>query len=472
MAWKCSVRVTDPRKWASLAPLTRGVADLGRPAWREGKRSDKNLNFEDHKNAFRHRTTGELVRALSILNLCSFEGFVNNSLKLMQVSQRVLGARLFEAIIRPTLYDQFVAGDDGPSMRKTIERLRQSHVRPMIACMMEDDEATTGKEKEKEFYENLRRIINCIELLGEVRSSGPTLQVKMTGLMPVPLVVKIGELSLDKQVQLRLAKAFTKTMVTGRSQSSHIEDVLDTAAAADSGLSSALKRLKHIGEASQRHGVLILIDAEYISMNRGLNTFALAMMGAYNKDRPWIWDTIQCYLKEAFTNTERVVQQTEAMGVCFGVKVVRGAYMDRERQLANEQAYSSPINDTYEATGQMYRRVVDHLLKHIKQVGQRCNIVVATHNEDAIQFALQRIEELDLDMKSGCVNFAQLYGMCEQVTVPLAQAGLPVYKSIPYGSVSEVLPYLYRRASENRSVLAGARKERTLLWKELRSRIL
>jgi len=123
-----------------------------------------------------------------------------------------------------------------------------------------------------------------------------------------------------------------------------------------------------------------------------------------------------------------------------------------------------------QATSVMYNRVVDLMLEHIAEVGDRCNIVCGTHNETGALHAAGRLAELSIPPHSDRVVFGQIYGMADQISVPLAAAGFTVYKSVPFGPLGEVLPYLSRRAAENRVVLAGARREQELLWREIRRR--
>ena len=216
----------------------------------------------------------------------------------------------------------------------------------------------------------------------------------------------------------------------------------------------------------------LLVDGEYTYMNPGISALALGMMMASNKEQPVIWNTYQCYLSATLDNIKKDLAVAEAAGCCFGAKIVRGAYLEKERKLALEQGYPDPINPTYEATGQMYNDVVDFMTEHISKVGDRCNIVCGTHNEAGALHAASRLTELSIEPKSDRVVFGQIFGMADQISVPMAAAGLTVYKSVPYGPLGEVLPYLSRRAAENRVVLAGARREQEMLGKELKRRIV
>ena len=234
---------------------------------------------------------------------------------------------------------------------------------------------------------------------------------------------------------------------------------------------SMLFDMTRFGREGMKQELRLLVDGEYTYMNPGISALALGMMMAFNKEQPVVWNTYQCYLSATLDNITKDLAVAETAGCCFGAKIVRGAYLEKERKLALDQGYPDPINPTYEATGQMYDHVVDFMTEHISKVGDRCNIVCGTHNEAGALHAASRLTELAIEPKSDRVVFGQIFGMADQISVPMAAAGLTVYKSVPYGPLGEVLPYLSRRAAENRVVLAGARREQEMLVKELRRRI-
>uniref|UniRef100_A0A8C4Y4X4 Proline dehydrogenase n=1 Tax=Gopherus evgoodei TaxID=1825980 RepID=A0A8C4Y4X4_9SAUR len=219
-------------------------------------------------------------------------------------------------------------------------------------------------------------------------------------------------------------------------------------------------------------GVRVLVDAEFTYLNPALRLVTLALMGRWNRAEPWVWNTYQCYLQDCLARLGADVALAERWGFCFGVKLVRGAYLEQERRLAREGGYPDPLHPTWEATNHSYQRCLDLLLELVARDGQRCQLIVASHNESSVSHALRRMEELGIARDRGAVCFGQLLGMCDHVSLALGQAGYAVYKSVPYGAVEEVLPYLVRRAQENQSVLQGIRRERDLLRRELWRRLL
>jgi proline dehydrogenase len=171
------------------------------------------------------------------------------------------------------------------------------------------------------------------------------------------------------------------------------------------------------------------------------------------------------------------LEQAKRQIFYYGAKLVRGAYMEQERARAKLLGYKDPINPDYEATSAMYHSVLDECLtriKALKEAGddpQKIGIMVASHNADTVRYGLCLMSELELDPQERVLCFAQLLGMCDQITFPLGQAGYSVYKYVPYGPVNEVLPYLSRRANENGGMLGKVALEKNMLGKELFRRI-
>lgn len=218
-------------------------------------------------------------------------------------------------------------------------------------------------------------------------------------------------------------------------------------------------------------GVRLMVDAEQSYFQPAISRLTVEAQRRFNGSQPLIYNTYQCYLREAYNNVTGDMELSRREGWHFGTKLVRGAYMEQERERAAQMGYEDPINPTYEKTNEMYHRCLDYVLEEIKQ-GRKASVMVASHNEDTVKFTLRRMMELGIHPSDKKVCFGQLLGMCDQITFPLGQAGFPVYKYVPYGPVKEVLPYLSRRAQENRGFMQRANRERDLLWKEVKRRLL
>ncbi|MED6276684.1 hypothetical protein CHARACLAT_005484 [Characodon lateralis] len=232
-----------------------------------------------------------------------------------------------------------------------------------------------------------------------------------------------------------------------------------------------LQRVDILAKHALENGVRLMVDAEQTYFQPAISRLTLEMQRKFNKEKPVIFNTYQCYLKEAYDNVTLDVELSRREGWYFGAKLVRGAYMYQERDRAQEIGYEDPINPDYEATNRMYHKCLEYVLEEIEH-NRKANVMVASHNEDTVKFTLQKMNEMGLSPTDNKVYFGQLLGMCDQISFPLGQAGFPVYKYVPYGPVNEVIPYLSRRAQENRGFMKGSQRERSLLWNELRRRFL
>jgi len=238
-----------------------------------------------------------------------------------------------------------------------------------------------------------------------------------------------------------------------------------------------VNRLHTIFSYASSQNVRVMVDAEQSYFQPAIHRLTIEFMRTYNKEKAIVFNTYQCYLRKAHKTITLDLEQAKRQNFYFGAKLVRGAYMEQERARAGLLGYKDPINPDYEATSAMYHKVLDECLTRIHDLKtsdddpQKIGIMVASHNEDTVRYGVKRMAELELDPQERVLCFAQLLGMCDQITFPLGQSGYSVYKYVPYGPVNEVLPYLSRRANENGGLLDKVEKEKGLLRKELVARI-
>lgn len=239
-----------------------------------------------------------------------------------------------------------------------------------------------------------------------------------------------------------------------------------------------IRRLNTIVKTAEELDVRIMIDAEQTYFQPAISRITLEMMRKYNKDKAIVFNTYQCYLREAYREVNTDLEQAKRQNFYFGAKLVRGAYMEQERARASALGYSDPVNPNYEATTEMYHKTLTECLRRIKILkdngddAKKIGIMVASHNEDTVRYAIEKMKEIGISPEDKVICFGQLLGMCDYITFPLGQAGYSAYKYIPYGPVQEVLPYLSRRAQENKGVLKKIQKEKRLLLAEIRRRLL
>ncbi|XP_050716147.1 hydroxyproline dehydrogenase-like isoform X1 [Eriocheir sinensis] len=489
------------------------------------------LDFGDGSWVFRHKTARELLRGLLVLHACAVDPLVTHSYKLMKIGERLLGSSLLGLLMSP-FYSQFVAGDSEAELGRVSRSLADVGVRLMVAPMLETD-LGEGVDEQEMYRRNLDKTLMLVaqtrrqSVMGGAR---PVCQTKMTAHLTADVLKRVSDayqsLTLEgkteavrelgqlmvKEATKEEGEAGGKKREAGReewphpstssvsSSSSSLQGLLRSLPLQESDahrLLCCLPRLHQLGETCRREDVVLAVDAEYTYTNPAINLMTLAMMHVFNRQEkrggggrgrgPIVWNTYQGYLKAGVENLQEDLAVARALGedMSFGVKLVRGAYLERERAWAAEQGRPDPVNDTYEDTCDVYNRMVEVMLAEVDAAenasgggegaegGQVSRaVMVATHNEESVVLATQKATRLGLDTRGGSVVFAQVYGMAENISVPLAAAGFLVYKSVPVGSVAEVLPYLSRRAAENRAVMRGARRERQLLAKELAARVV
>nr|XP_023030410.1 proline dehydrogenase 1, mitochondrial isoform X1 [Leptinotarsa decemlineata]XP_023030411.1 proline dehydrogenase 1, mitochondrial isoform X1 [Leptinotarsa decemlineata] len=238
-----------------------------------------------------------------------------------------------------------------------------------------------------------------------------------------------------------------------------------------------IRRMNTIVKAAQDMDVRIMVDAEQTYFQPAITRITLEFMRKYNKDKAIVFNTYQCYLRNALSEVATDLEQAKRQNFYFGAKLVRGAYLEQERARAAAMGYPDPTNPSFEATSEMYHNTLTECLRRIKAFKEKGEdkkiaIMVASHNEDTVRFAIEKMKEFGIEPSDKVICFGQLLAMCDYITFPLGQSGYSAYKYIPYGPVNEVLPYLSRRAHENKGVLKKIKKEKSLLSKEILRRLV
>ncbi|CAH0595511.1 unnamed protein product [Chrysodeixis includens] len=233
-----------------------------------------------------------------------------------------------------------------------------------------------------------------------------------------------------------------------------------------------LRRLNHIIRIANDADVRIMIDAEQTYFQPAISRICLEMMRRYNKDKFLVFNTYQTYLKNTYQEILTDLEQAQRQNFYWGAKLVRGAYIEQERARAAAMGYEDPTCESVDATTVSFHKCLKEILSRVKGPNkERLGIMVASHNEDTVRYAIQLMKEHDIKPEDKVVCFGQLLGMCDHITFPLGQAGYSAYKYVPYGPVVEVLPYLSRRANENRGFLKKIKKEKKLILKEILRRV-
>jgi proline dehydrogenase len=227
-------------------------------------------------------------------------------------------------------------------------------------------------------------------------------------------------------------------------------------------------RIDYICKAAAEHNIMVLIDAEESWIQKPVDELTDAMMERYNRSKVIVFNTFQLYRHDRLVFLEESYKKAQAKGYLVGAKLVRGAYMEKERTRAAEMSYPSPIQPNKESSDKDYDAAVLFCLQHLDGLA----LFIGTHNEGSCLKAAKYMHDHGIPASTDKVWFSQLYGMSDNVSFNLAHAGYHVAKYLPYGPVKDVLPYLMRRAQENTSVAGQTGRELSLINKEMARRKL
>ena len=241
-------------------------------------------------------------------------------------------------------------------------------------------------------------------------------------------------------------------------------------------------RAHQLATAANKAGVRLLMDAEQVRFQPAIDNLVLDLQQTFNSsstiDHPIIYNTYQCYRTDAIQRLENDVERSKLFDYHFGAKLVRGAYMDSERDLASKCGIASPIHDTIEDTHRCYNNAVEFLLQKSMEeedsdaTNRRIEVMCATHNQESIEMAINVMNQHGINgaTENPMIRFAQLYAMADHLSFSLGNHGYAVYKYLPYGDVQQVTAFLLRRAQENGAALEGTNTDLGMIESELRRR--
>lgn len=337
-------------------------------------------------------------------------------------------------LIRKTIFKQFVGGETLEETKNVASVLGKYGVEAIL------DYGVEGKEGEESFDHatgEFIRVINYAATQGNL----PFMSIKVTGFARFALLQK-----LDEAPRLR----------------SGIHDHEAETAEWD----RVRERMYSICEAAAEKNIGVLVDAEESWIQDPVDRLTMEMMEIFNKDRVIVYNTIQLYRHDRLHFLKLSHQIAKQQGFLLGVKLVRGAYMEKERARAAEKGYESPIQKNKEASDKDYNEAVEYCINNLEQV----SVIVASHNEKSNLLAARLMDEKGLPHNHPHVHFSQLYGMSDNITFNLAKEGFKVSKYLPFGPIRDVIPYLMRRAQENSSMSGQTGRELSLINKELERR--
>ena len=391
-----------------------------------------NISFENTQNAFAYKSTKALKSAKLLFGFMGYPKLVQMGTRLVPV---LLKAGLpIKGIIRNTIFKQFVGGETLVETIPVAQMLAEYGVDVIL------DYGVEGKEGEDNFDKATQVFIDVINHAATQKNI-PFISIKVTGLASHELLQ-----TLHEAPRLR----------------SGIHDNEMEQAAWD----RVRERMYAICEAAAEKNIGVLIDAEESWIQDPIDRLTMEMMAVFNKQKAVVFNTIQLYRHDRLHFLRISHQIAEAQGFVLGLKLVRGAYMEKERAVALEKNKQSPIQISKEATDADYDEAVRFCMDHIHSTA----VIIASHNEQSNLLGAQLLDEMMLPHNHPHVHFSQLYSMSDTITFNLAKEGFNVSKYLPFGPIQDVIPYLMRRAQENTSVSGQTGRELLQLKRELARR--
>ncbi|MFN0215758.1 MAG: proline dehydrogenase family protein [Saprospiraceae bacterium] len=386
------------------------------------------VDFSNTEIAFAHLSDKALKKTAWLFSMMNKPWLVKygSNLALWAVEN---GIPLAEWAVRNTVFQQFVGGTTLLDSQPSIERLAEYNTLTIL------DYGAEAKETELDFNHTMNENIRAIDFASRSVKSIPIISTKVTGLMRFGLLERIQS-----------------------AQTLQREEVDE--------YRNALKRLDAICYHAAKKNVSVFIDAEESWIQDSIDHLVWLMMRRYNKQRVVVYNTYQYYRHDRLHFLTESYDRARQEGFLLGAKLVRGAYMEKERARAQEFNYLDPINPDKSATDDLYDTALRFCLDHLDTLAV-CN---ASHNAQSALLQVELMEKKGIARNHPHTLFSQLYGMSDNITFNLAQAGYRVAKYLPYGQVKEVIPYLIRRAQENTSVTGDAGRELKLVREEIARR--
>lgn len=382
--------------------------------------------FEDTATAFSLKTDSELERAYFLFKMIANEPLVRIGTAMTNFA---IKAHLpVDGLIRATVFDHFCGGVNEADCMHVVEKMWTKNVSSVL------DYSVEGKEEEDPLDNTLKKVLELLEFVKE-KEAIPFAVFKPTGFGRVGLFEKIG---VGEELNANEKKEWDRVVA----------------------------RFDQTCKKAFDLEVSLLIDAEESWMQDAADMLAEQMMQKYNKKKAIVFNTVQMYRWDRMGYLKKLHQKAEKEGFRIGVKVVRGAYMEKENERALERGYATPICDNKAETDINFDTAVAYMLHHIKTI----SLFAGTHNEESTYRLMQLMKENEIANNDSRIWFGQLYGMSDHISFNLSAQGYNVAKYLPFGPVRDVMPYLIRRAEENTSVAGQTSRELALLKRERKRR--
>lgn len=384
------------------------------------------ISFDDTSTAFAIRSDLELKQSHFLFSTMKYPWMVKAG---TFFTAQALKLHLpVKGLIKKTLFKQFCGGESIADCKHTIDQLAKFGVQTIL------DYSVEGKGNEQSYDATLEEAMR-VASFGKSENNIAFCVIKLTGLGPSELMEKKQSgTDLNDEEKVRYNR---------------FEE-----------------RVLQLAQHTVACGLRFMVDAEESWIQDEIDRIVLNLMLQFNQDKPAVYNTYQLYRHQALSNMHDHFDQINQQGGYFGAKLVRGAYMEKERERAYQKEYPDPIQKNKAATDRDYNAGIAFALNNVEKFG----LCAGTHNEDSSALLAKIIEDRELDKHHEHLHFAQLLGMSDNISFMLSERGFNVAKYVPYGPVEKVLPYLFRRAEENTSIAGQSGREITLVKKEIERR--
>ena len=382
--------------------------------------------FDKTDKTFRGKSNWQLRKEIWILRLIFNRLILNLNVRIIN---RILSTRIpIKWIVWPVIYKKFCSGETIQSSIKVVQENWKLGVYSYIGYAVE------ANGDPNQFDTNFKQIIN------EIKYSKAFEPLRFAVFKPTSL----GQCDLFEIIQ--------KKDNLSNVQKGHWEKIIN--------------RFDQLALESAKYRINLLIDAEESWIQNAIDDLSIAQIKRYNNNQAIIYTTVQMYRKDGMEKLKKLKGLALTEKVVVGVKLVRGAYLEKENKRALSKGYESPICNSKKDTDKNFLEGVEYILKHLDYF----SLFLGTHSESSILYCIDLMSKMRLKKNHERIWFSQLYGMGDHITYNMALNGYNTVKYIPYGPLRDIIPYLLRRAQENSSVIGHASREIELIKQELRNR--
>ncbi|TGD82901.1 proline dehydrogenase family protein [Hymenobacter wooponensis] len=385
------------------------------------------LSFDDTAVAFAAKSDGELRKMYALFAAMNNNSLVKTGGGLMKTALKwsLPGTKF---LIKKSIFEQFCGGETIQECLPVIQELGRYGIGTIL------DYSVEGEGSDKSFDDTTTEILATLDMAHRSQHI-PFSVFKVTGLADSKILEKVQAGTALSQVE-------------------------------QASFERSKKRINAICARAHQYGVRVFVDAEESWFQETIDQLTYEMMQRYNRESAIVWNTYQLYRQDRLDAIKTAYDAAVKGGYFLGGKLVRGAYMEKEARVAQQQGRSNPINPTKQATDDLYNESLRFCVEHADHI----SICAGTHNEASSLLLTELMHEKGLQPNDQRIWFAQLYGMSDNLTYNLANAGYNTAKYVPYGPVEAVMPYLLRRADENTAIAGQTSREFLLIQKEMNRR--